>query len=705
MLNYQRFRSCFVDSRLGVQDMVESVLNRLAFFNVKVIYEPVQIFPYGIPSSFKQILHPTNLHRNLNILQGTNQVLPFIRWRRTNCGIFCPIQKYYGFLKRGKIEFAVRFLSFTYLCYNEICMKKLITFPKKYIFERLPCRIAIIGCTKVGKTTLAKLFHIIYNCEIYNMKQQVPHLTQVYSPDWSILTAEAMKEASELAQSIHEEYFMDKQIYHEFLQNMITEIISSIIDVDKVEELVHIPDEHIPERYHFSLYEFLFQQILFEKYRKKLVKTNVLVNDFVSWIKLKEISTEPRKVEWIIDDAPLDSRFWEKLPKEYLPNMVIFLTNSSEAKYFEAFTSKLNDRFCNWKKVLDCINDYYDYCPKFNSNNHYDFFKPVKNFRNDQILKEYSNFLASRETDRAEDLELNFEDLKDVLKKREVEFIDFDIAEGKNWPDCNDKILHKYFFELSNFFDDFSKHFFKTYELPTNIEDLVQYSEENIPESTIDEEESHISIELANQSYIEKNFGHTLEFCPVTFLDEQFLVKGFSKYGIVYRSNIYFMHNQKYLEKFKQFPSKYSYRESKPIPPSPAIFVIGINHGQKRAFASLLTEELKVRKYTYQKLVERYYLDYDITDDVTIEGQTNIFEIFGRQFIEKELKNLFQEKGFILTGYPFLSKQFEVMIKNRIFPEAIFVTDDKSYLTTVLHDIINTMLLDKGSKRFSSRIK
>lgn len=212
--------------------MVESVLNRLAFLNVKVIYEPFSIFPYGVPWSFKQILHPTDLRRNLFILQRTDEVLPYIKWRRTSCGVFCPVQIYNGFLRRGKIEFATRFLSFTYLSHNEVFMKKLISYPGKYVFTRVPCRIAIIGANRVGKTTLSKLLSIIYNAKVYDTKQQVVFLSQVYHKNRSEIVAKTIKEAMETAQAIHEKYLVNREVYHLDLEDIITGIVGSIVGED-----------------------------------------------------------------------------------------------------------------------------------------------------------------------------------------------------------------------------------------------------------------------------------------------------------------------------------------------------------------------------------------------------------------------------------------------------------------------------------------
>lgn len=692
MLNYERFRSCFVDSRLGVPDMVETILNRLAFLNVKVIYQPLSIFPYGIPSSFKVHLHPTDLRRNLFILQGTNKVLPYIKWRRTSCGIFCPVQMYNGFLRRGKIEFATRFLSFTYLSHSEIFMKKLIYFPKKYIFARLPCRIAIIGSSRVGKTTLAKIFSIIYNAKIYNTKQQVVFLTHIYNQNWSEIVATTIKEAVESAQNIHEEYLASRELYHQELTEIILSIAESIVNFD-LRNSLEIPKEDLKETYHYSLYEFLFHQLVYENLKKEIIKQKTLSNDFVSWVKLMELNEEPRKVQWIIDDAPVELSFWEKIPTDYLPNMVIFLKNTSLEKYEEAFTSKLNSKFCQWRQVFENIPNYYDYAPKFETSGHYDLFQVVKNFRNDEDLKMYFEILAVRELERADDLETNT--LKTFLTNKEVEFIEFDINDGQSRSDCNEKVLRKYFHTICEFFDQFSEDFFKSYKLPTSIEQLALYSEENI---TVQEEESKNSLPpFFDQDVIQKNFGQLYDYCPVTYKNEGFLVKGYPQNSIIYRDKIFFMHSQCCLEQFKSFPCKYSFRLEKPVPPLPAVFVIGINHSLKRAFASLLAEGLQVKTFTYQKMVENYYIDYNVTDDVTIEGQTELFNMFGKHFIQKELKKLFTNKGFILTGYPFLEVQFDVMIENRILPEVIFVMDDQDYLTAVLHEIINVMMTKRES--------
>lgn len=698
MLNYERFRSSFVDSRLGVSDMVESVLNRLAFLNVKVVYNPLSVFPYGIPPSFRQILHPSDTRRNLFILQGTNKVLPYIRWRKTSCGIFCPVQIYNGFLRRGKIEFATRFLSFTYLSYNETYMHKLIAFPKKYIFTRVPCRIAIIGPNRVGKTTIAKLFSIIYNAQVYNTKQQVVFLSQIYSKNWSEIAAKTIQEAAETAQAIHDKFLVNREIYHQELEDIILELLEQIVDLD-LKDSLEFPKEELSEMYNYSLYELVYHQLIYDKLKEELTKQKTLTHDFTSWLKIMEVNEESRKIQWIIDDAPYELTFWEKLPPEYLPNMVIFLSNTSEEKYREAFSSKLNAKFCQWKKVLENIPNYYDYAPKFEASGHYDLFKVVKNFRNDQHLKRYFEVLAKRELERAEDLEVNYKVLKTFLTKNEVEFIDFDIQDAKSRSDCNESILRKYFHTICDFCNDFSEDFFKSYQIPTSIEQLALYSEENLLEvqEEEEEEESNKSIGPFDEDYIQKNFGQVYDYCPVTYKNEGFLVRGYPETSIIYRDKIFYMHSQSCLDQFKLLPSKYSFRLEKLVPPLPAVFVIGINHGLKRTFASLIAQGLQVKTFTYQKMVERYYIDYNVTDDVTIEGQTELFQLFGEQFIGKELKELFTAKGFILTGYPFLEVQFDIMIKNRILPEVIFVMDDKDYLTAVLYEIINVMMTKRES--------
>lgn len=407
-----------------------------------------------------------------------------------------------------------------------------------------------------------------------------------------------------------------------------------------------------------------------------------------------ELTEEPRKIEWIIDDAPCELNFWENLPAKYLPNMVIFLTNTSEEKYQRAFSSNLNAKFCQWRKVLDNIPNYYDYANKFETSGHYDFFKVVKNFRNDEGLKRYFEILAERELEKAEELEENYDILRKFLTKNEVEFINFDIQDGKSWSDCNESIIREYFHTICNFLDDFSEDFFKSYTLPTSIEQLDSYSEEDL---TIPEEESKHSMQTFDEDYIQKNFGAVYDYCPVTFKNEGFLVRGYPQHSIIYRNKVFHMHSQSCLDQFKLLPSKYSFRIVKPVPPLPAVFVIGINHGLKRTFASMIAEGLQAKTYTYQKMVETYYIQYNVTDDVTIEGQTELFQMFGTNFIEKELKDLFTAKGFILTGFPFLGVQFDTMVKNRILPEVIFVMDDKDYLTAVLYEIINVMLTKRES--------
>lgn len=446
--------------------------------------------------------------------------------------------------------------------------------------------------------------------------------------------------------------------------------------------------------YHYSLFEVIYHQLVHYELQTELTTRKTLINDFVSWLKIMELTEEPRKIEWIIDDAPCELNFWENLPAKYLPNMVIFLTNTSEEKYKQAFSSNLNAKFCQWRKVLDNIPNYYDYAKKFETSGHYELFKKVKNFRNDEALKRYFEILAERELERAEDLEANYDILRSFLAKNEVEFIDFDIKDGRSWSDCNENILRKYFHTICDFVDDFSEDFFKSYKLPTSIEQFTSYSEEDLP---IQEEQSNHSVQTFDEDYIQKNFGLVYDYCPVTFKDEGFLVRGRPQNSIMYRNNVFHMHSQSCLDQFKLLPSKYAFRLEKPVPPLPAIFVIGINHGLKRAFASMIAEGLQAKTFTYQKMVETYYIRHNVTDDVTIEGQTELFDMFGRNFIEKELKDLFTTKGFILTGYPFLEVQFDIMVKNRIFPEAIFVIDDKDYLTAVLHEIINVMMTKRES--------
>ncbi|KAF3702867.1 Adenylate kinase 9 [Channa argus] len=117
-----------------------------------------------------------NLEDLLRIMSSCEVVAPGFRWRRSRWGRTCPVALKEGNVIPGKPGFCVGFQGKLYILSSHEAYLKFIASPRWYLMPpmpRPPCRVAIIGPPKAGKTTLCKLLAQHYNTLVLDMEELV----------------------------------------------------------------------------------------------------------------------------------------------------------------------------------------------------------------------------------------------------------------------------------------------------------------------------------------------------------------------------------------------------------------------------------------------------------------------------------------------------------------------------------------------------
>lgn len=83
----------------------------------------------------------------------------------------CPVALKYGRIKEGLSKYSIEFMGEKYFLSTKHGMKAFIRNPTNYIKVVPTCRIAIVGPTASGKSTIAKVFENIFVGKVVNVKK------------------------------------------------------------------------------------------------------------------------------------------------------------------------------------------------------------------------------------------------------------------------------------------------------------------------------------------------------------------------------------------------------------------------------------------------------------------------------------------------------------------------------------------------------
>ena len=109
------------------------------------------------------------MEESLQGLAGKKRVAARFKWRRSKCGVFCPVSLRNGQTAVGRADFAAAFLDKVYLMASEHCLQEFLANPRPFLLPpqpRAPCKMAVLGHSLAGKTTLACLLARKYNAKV-----------------------------------------------------------------------------------------------------------------------------------------------------------------------------------------------------------------------------------------------------------------------------------------------------------------------------------------------------------------------------------------------------------------------------------------------------------------------------------------------------------------------------------------------------------
>ncbi|XP_068199434.1 adenylate kinase 9 [Antennarius striatus] len=117
----------------------------------------------------------------LRVMSSSRTVAPGFRWRRSRWGQTCPVALKEGKVIPGKPELCVGFQDKLYILSSQEALQKFTTNPRRYLLPpmpRPPCRVAIIGPPRVGKSTVCRLLAKHYAALVLDVEALVQQVLE-----------------------------------------------------------------------------------------------------------------------------------------------------------------------------------------------------------------------------------------------------------------------------------------------------------------------------------------------------------------------------------------------------------------------------------------------------------------------------------------------------------------------------------------------
>ncbi|XP_067338079.1 adenylate kinase 9 [Channa argus] len=283
-----------LDGNNTPEELNLSVMSRLGSMAIKPVSIPVLLHQ---PED-EELPEDIDTEDLLRIMSSCEVVAPGFRWRRSRWGRTCPVALKEGNVIPGKPGFCVGFQGKLYILSSHEAYLKFIASPRWYLMPpmpRPPCRVAIIGPPKAGKTTLCKLLAQHYNTLVLDMEELVKPVL--------------MKLEQERLEKIKGEP---------------TQVDIEKIRMEQHEEEGSVTEDH-PE------VKAMVLSSLEEAKQLSISPLSLYAEALENYIKEAEEADTDNKVKtgWILDNFPSNFSQMDALKQaDILPDMLFCLTNS-----------------------------------------------------------------------------------------------------------------------------------------------------------------------------------------------------------------------------------------------------------------------------------------------------------------------------------------------------------------------------------------
>ncbi|XP_036406140.1 adenylate kinase 9 [Megalops cyprinoides] len=287
-----------LDGNSDPGELFVSVMSRLESMAIRRAAVPIRL----MQTEEEEASDEMDTEELLRTLSGSKTVAPGFRWRRSRWGHACPVALKEGKITKGKQEFSVGFLDKIYILSSQEALQKFLVNPRRYLLPpmpRPPCKVAVVGPSLSGKTTLCHLIASHYGSKVVDMEALMkPRIAQAQETMLEKVREEATAAAIEKVKMQLESSNrtgLEVTSQHPLVQSMVRDAL-------KEAELTAIPPT--PE---------LYAEVL-EKHIKEIESS---------------AAEDQTKRGWVLDGFPKN---WTQLASaqeaELMPDMIFCLKDS-----------------------------------------------------------------------------------------------------------------------------------------------------------------------------------------------------------------------------------------------------------------------------------------------------------------------------------------------------------------------------------------
>lgn len=172
------------DSNLSPTVILRQLLMRLDSYPIRKAFRPMRLSePITAEAGEEEagvgdtpFIDNAEVEESMNGLETKKRLSAKFKWRRSKCSFYCPVSLKNGKTVAGRADFAAAFLDKIYLMANEEALKEFLINPRPYLLPpqpRAPCKIAVMGNSFAGKTSLACLLARKYNAKVIQMDELI----------------------------------------------------------------------------------------------------------------------------------------------------------------------------------------------------------------------------------------------------------------------------------------------------------------------------------------------------------------------------------------------------------------------------------------------------------------------------------------------------------------------------------------------------
>ncbi|KAI6645758.1 Adenylate kinase 9-like [Oopsacas minuta] len=681
-----------VDALTSPEQMLQSVMNQLACFNIQPSMVPQMLFS---PDDDADDLDTMDDEEFLTQLRATNPLHPNCRWKISRWGRFCPVALKSGKMIPGKQKFSLAFLDKVYCLSSQKAVDLFFRCPRKFLLPpqpMLPCKLAIVGPAKSGVSSLAAELSKHTDAVVIDPKQLVKPL----------LEQEKIKRAESA----------DEQAASSTIATLRNQLIEKLRadnipqeDIDK--ELLAIDSTH-PEVSKAG-----------SDARQQALSTDLQASNKMYVSAITEVLSKLREARigeghapeggWILEGIPSDSEQWGLLSDAgILPEHVINLTDSSEdGKYLMLRQAAL----------LGIQDPYQQVGGKETSP------EPIPKEQSiEQILAEKEKADKTPEFVLPSVLE-EFQERRHAYDKN---WLKLTVAlKGANLPILNinshlstETMRMECMKQLEQVFC------YKLYDYPThNVEegDSDPVDPQLLPEELgiLQTDETELEESMEEKNILEaKPWGDTKQYCPVSLKQNNTLAPGREDIGARYRDRMYAFISQEAKDAFCISPESYMAVNQPLQPPPIRVLLLGPRYAGKTTVGAKLADNLGLffisfHEWLQEKVMHKLYTKPPLIDEEDLETcvpeepvepavESTSESTMELDATEESIRNNlvdkapltddilewvkqfwlddpFKSTGFVLEGFPRTNEEAQFLINNCLFPDSIVmisISDD-----------------------------